>query len=125
MPTDPAQEPPLGGLAGLTWSACLRGWMAQFAGSESSFNWLTFALQLLPGPVIGLALGLAACQRGSQANPARWLILAPALFAVALLDPAIFGALVHTSEGGGSLMVVFTALAAGLCCPAVDGPWPV
>ena len=43
----------------------------------------------------------------------RWLIFAPALFASALLDPEIFSAFIHTGKGGGSLMVVLTALSSG------------
>ena len=105
----------IGGLCGLTWAASLRGWMVELAasGSTSSVTWLTFALLLLPGLVIGVLLGWSAYLRSIGIRGSRWLIFAPALFASALLDPEIFSAFIHTGEGGGSLMVVFTALSSG------------
>jgi hypothetical protein len=105
----------VGGLCGLTWAASLRGWMVELAtgDSTSSVTWLTFALLLLPGLTIGVLLGWSAYLRSTGIRESRWLIFTPALFATALLDPEIFSALIHTGEGGGSLMVVFTALSSG------------
>jgi hypothetical protein len=105
----------VGGVCGLTWAASLRGWMVELAAGEStsSVTWLTFALLLLPGLAIGVLLGWSAYLRSTGTRGSRWLIFAPALFASALLDPEIFSAFIHTGEGGGSLMVVFTALSSG------------
>jgi len=105
----------VGGLCGLTWAASLRGWMVELAAGEStsSVTWLTFALLLLPGLAIGVLLGWSAYLRSTGVRGSRWLIFTPALFASALLDPEIFSAFIHTGEGGGSLMVVFTALSSG------------
>ena len=103
----------VGGLCGLTWSAALRGWMAELAGADSAVSWLTFALLLLPGLVVGVLLGWAAYHRVSGADSPGWLVLSPVVLAVAIADPEIFSALIHTGEGGGSLGVVVTALAAG------------
>jgi hypothetical protein len=105
----------VGGLCGLTWAASLRGWMVQLAEGDtsSSVTWLTFWLLLLPGLATGVLLGWSAYLRSAGIPGTRWLIFTPVLFASALLDPEIFSALIHTGEGGGSLMVVFTALCSG------------
>lgn len=105
----------LGGLCGLTWAASLRGWMVELAqgDSTSSVTWLTFVLLLLPGLAIGVLLGWSAYLRSVSVTGTRWLILTPALFASALLDPKIFSALIRNGEGGGSLIVVATALCSG------------
>jgi hypothetical protein len=105
----------VGGLCGLTWAASLRGWMVELAQgtSTSSVTWLTFALVLLPGLTIGVLLGWSAYLRSKGVAGTRWLILTPTLFASALLDPDIFSALIRNGEGGGSLIVVATALSSG------------
>lgn len=105
----------VGGLCGLAWAASLRGWMVELAkgSSTSSVTWLTFGLVLLPGLTIGVLLGWAAYLRSISITGTRWLILTPALFASALLDPRIFSALVRDGEGGGSLIVVATAMSSG------------
>jgi hypothetical protein len=103
----------VGGLCGLTWAAGLRGWMAQLVWPASSYTWLTVVLIMLPGLVIGLLLGWAAYARSLGIRSSRWLVFTPALFAVALLDPEIFRSLISDGQGGGALIVVFTALAGG------------
>ena len=88
--------------------------MVQLVGAnDSTFSWLTIVLVLAPGLLVGLLLGWAAYLRGTGARMPRWLPAAPALFAMALLDPTIFRALIRTGEGAGALMVVVTSLAAG------------
>jgi hypothetical protein len=99
----------VGGLCGLTWAAGLRGWMAQLVWPASSYTWLTVVLIMLPGLVIGLLLPA----RSLGIRSSRWLVFTPALFAVALLDPEIFRSLISDGQGGGALIVVFTALAGG------------
>ncbi len=117
MSAPPAVAPyvAVGGLCGLTWAASLRGWMVELAegDSTSSVTWLTFVLLLLPGLAIGVLLGWAAYLRSRDLVGPRWLVFAPALFAVALFDPTIFAAFIRNGEGGGSLMVVATALCSG------------
>lgn len=103
----------LGGLCGLTWASALRGWMVELARGTSEVTWLTFALLLLPGTVVGVLLGRAAYQRAAGLSSSRWLILAPVLLAAAIADPKIFEGLIHSGTGGGSLGVVLTALSAG------------
>src|SRR3954454_3578568 len=115
QPSEAGRFVAIGGLCGLTWAASLRGWMVELAagGSTSSVTWLTFALLLLPGLAIGVLLGWSTYLRSIGMRGSRWLILTPVLFASALLDPEIFSAFIHTGQGGGSLMVVVTALASG------------
>lgn len=103
----------LGALCGLAWSAALRGWMAQLVGGQSSVSWLTFVLVLLPGVAVGTLFGWAAYLRSGELRQPRWLVFTPVLFASALLDPQIFAAFIRNGEGGGSLIVVATALTGG------------
>jgi hypothetical protein len=107
----------IGGVGGLAWAAALRGWMAQLANgmpdSESQVTWLTLVLILLPGVAVGVLLGYSAYLRTSGRRGSRWLIFTPVLFASALLDPKIFVGLITEGTGGGSLMVIATALAVG------------
>lgn len=103
----------VGAVVGLTWAAGLRAWMAELVSDESVVSWLTLVLILLPGAAVGGLLGWAAGRRAQGLAPTRWVALAPALFGVALFDPAILGALVRTGEGAGALLVVATALTGG------------
>jgi hypothetical protein len=106
-----------GGTCGLAWAASLRGWMAQLAmgmpHSQSHVTWLTLVLVLMPGVTVGALLGRAAYLRRAGLPASRGLILAPVIFGSALLDPHIFVALIHNGTGGGSLIVVSTALCSG------------
>lgn len=115
QPTRPTRYVLVSGLCGLSWAAGFRGWMAELAAgtSESTFTWLTLVLVLLPGLVIGVLLGWSAYRRREGRRGSRWLVCAPVLFAVALLDPAIFRGLITNGTGGGSLIVIATALSLG------------
>ncbi len=103
----------IGALIGLTWSAALRGWMVQLAGEESTVTWLTLAFLLLPGTVVGALLALAADAHARRRTPRRILVWAPVLLAAVLLHPTMLLLLLRHGYGGGSLMVVATALSAG------------
>jgi len=103
----------VGALAGLSWAAALRGWMAQLVSQESTFTWLTFALVLASGVAVGVLCGRAAHLRSAGGRPDRRLVFTPVLFLAALLDPVLFKALITTGEGGGAIWVVLTALAGG------------
>ena len=84
------------------------------AGEGSSFHWSgTFLLVLLPGTLVGAAFGLAEHRRRTGLPRSRWLVLAPVLFAAALLDPTIFRLFVTEGIGGGALGVALTGLAGG------------
>lgn len=106
-----------GGTCGLAWAAAMRAWMAQLAAgmphSQSTVTWLTLTLVLLPGAVVGALLGRAAYRRAAGLPASRRLVAAPVVFASALLDPHIAAELIRNGTGGGSLIVVATALAIG------------
>jgi len=91
----------LGGICGLAWSASLRGWMTQLAGTESSFY---LDGDLPPRPLAGRPGRRIAWLGGGPAPVGghrrwRWLALAPALFIIALADPQNFTALIQTGMG--------------------------
>jgi hypothetical protein len=86
----------VGALVGLVWAASLRGWMVELVRFDPQLGWATFAFVLAPGTAVGALLGLAAHRRPHRTRADRWLALAPALLATALLDPA-------TSRALGSL----------------------
>ena len=106
-----------GGICGLAWAASLRGWMAELAngspGNGSEVTWLTLVLVLLPGTVVGALHGYAAHRHATERPVQQWLVLTPLVLASALLDPAIFRALLRDGTGSGSLIVVLTASAVG------------
>jgi hypothetical protein len=104
----------LGAAAGLAWSGALRGWMVLLVGADASVvSWRTPALVLLPGAAVGGLLGWGAGLRAAGRRPPRVLVLAPGVFAVALLDPEIARSLVTDGQGSGALVVVVTAVAGG------------
>ena len=103
----------VGAVIGLTWSASLRGWMVQLAGESSTFTWLTLGFVLLPGAVVGALLGHAVGVRARERTPRRILVWTPVLLAAVLLDPTMLMLLLRHGYGGGSLMIVITALSAG------------
>jgi hypothetical protein len=122
----PATLLTVGGLFGLAWAASLRGWMAQVAGADSSFDWTgTFALILLPGALLGCLVGWAEHLRRHGALHGarrRWLVASPLVFAAALADPAILTSLVTNGQGSGALAVAVVGLCGGY---ALGGRGPV
>ncbi len=94
------------------------------AGEGSSFHWSgTFLLVLLPGTLVGAAFGLAEHRRRTGLPRSRWLVLAPVLFAAALLDPTIFRLFVTEGIGGGALGVALTGLAGGYALAGRGRAW--
>jgi hypothetical protein len=113
-----------GAVVGLTWAAALRGWMVQMAGHQSAFHWYpTFLLVLLPGTLVGAAFGLAEHRRRTGLARSRWLVLAPLLFASALLDPTIFRQFITQGIGGGSVGVALAGLAGGYALSGRGSAW--
>lgn len=109
----PATVVLIGAAIGLTWSAALRGWMVQLAGASSTFTWLTLGFVLVPGAVVGALLGRAVDAHARGRTPRRILVCAPVLLAAVLLDPRMLLLFLRRGYGGGSLMIVVTALTAG------------
>lgn len=114
-----------GTACGFAWSAALRGWMAQFAGSaESTFTWYgTFGLQVAPGAVVGAAFGYAEYRRRTGGAPSTWLTLAPLVFLTALTVPWIFRALITSGIGGGAIGVTGFGLAGGYALSGRGRAW--
>jgi hypothetical protein len=102
----------LGAILGTAWSASMRGYMAQLAGSESTVTWLgTFGAVLLPGAVVGALLGWASHRRG--AVPA-WLAWSPLLLAATpLILPGAINTLVRTGLGSGAIGITLLAMLGG------------
>ena len=88
---------------------CGAGWCSSSDADASAVSWRTPVLVLLPGAAVGGLLGWAAGLRAAGRRPPRVLVLAPGLFAVALLDPEIARSLVTDGQGSGALIVVVTA----------------
>lgn len=104
----------LGTAAGVAWAGALRGWMVLLVGRDASaLSWRTPVLVLLPGGMVGGLLGWASGLRATGRRPHRALVLAPAVFAAALLDRDIRRSLATDGQGSGALIVVVTALAGG------------
>ncbi len=106
----------LGAIGGVAWSASLRGWMVEIAGTESAFDWIgTFAQILAPGAVVGLLLGLADYARRTGGRPGwRWLAAAPVLFGIApMLTPGALELLLSTGLGSGAVAVVLIGILGG------------
>jgi hypothetical protein len=117
----------LGGLCGLAWAAGLRGFMAQISREDSSVGWSgTFGYVLLPGVVVGLALGWAEhLRRTGGRRHWRWLALSPLLFAAVLFSDGplgVFGIL-EDGLGGGALGVPLTAMAGGYAISGRGRRW--
>jgi hypothetical protein len=107
----------LGGLFGLTWSAGLRGFMAEVAGAGSRVDWAgTFGWILLPGVVTGMLLGWAEhLRRTGGGRGWRWLALSPLMLAAVTLHRFWELPLLFTEDplGGGAVGVALYGLVGG------------
>ena len=121
-----------GGLLGLTWSAALRGVMAEVAGPDSSVSWYgTFGQILLPGVVTGALLAWAEHQRRTGGRRRRRLLaLAPLAFPVAvLLSPDTVAAfnggppLFSGGIGGGAVALPLFGMAGGYALAGRGRRW--
>jgi hypothetical protein len=112
----------IGTVCGLAWAASLRAVMAQFAGTESHFDWVgTYEGVLLPGAVVGGLLGWAACRHGRSARTAWWLIAAPLVFVVAA--PTVVVSVFVDGVGGGVLAVPLVGMAGGYALAGRGPRW--
>lgn len=106
----------MGAVCGIAWSAALRGWMSELAGTSSDVHWFgTFATVLAPGFVAGALLGWAEHLRRVGGRPGwRWLALAPLAFGIApMLAPGALYGLLTTGLGGGAVAVAVFAIVGG------------
>lgn len=104
----------VGAVGGLAWSAGLRGFMVEVAGSESQFSWLrTFGGILIPSTIAGGLIGWAEVRRRAG-RPVRPVILAPLLpSAVTLAFPGQLASVVTTGQGTAGPAVALIGIAGG------------
>ncbi|MET4637300.1 hypothetical protein [Mycetocola sp. 2940] len=104
----------VGAVGGLAWSASLRGFMVEIAGSESQFRWLrTFGGILIPSTVAGGLIGWAEVRRRAG-RPVRAVILAPLLPSVVTLAmPGQLASVVTTGQGTAGPAVALIGMAGG------------
>jgi hypothetical protein len=115
----------IGAFAGLAWGVTLRAYMAEIAGRASHVDWVgTFVLILLPGVLVGAALGWAEQLRRTGGRPGRrWLAASPLIFSVAALaPPGALEALLTTGIGGGAVALPLIGMLGGY---AISGRGPL
>ncbi|HEY3472671.1 MAG TPA: hypothetical protein VGL47_46570 [Amycolatopsis sp.] len=118
--------PAVGGVAGLTWAAGLRGMMVEVAGAESAVHWYgTFVQILLPGVVTGVLFGWAWHTRRH-----RWLVAAPLAFPLAVIvAPETFTTIMagevpfSDGLGGGALALPLFGMAGGYAIAGRGAVW--
>src|SRR5690242_16879851 len=109
----------VGAVVGLAWAASLRVLMAEFAGPESTFDWIgTSEGVLLPGLVVGALLGWAAHQAGQAP---RWLVAAPLV--VVLFTPSVLVSVFVDGLGGGAIAVPLIGMAGGYALAGRGPRW--
>lgn len=111
-----------GAIAGLTWAAALRAYMAELAGSGSTIRWWpTFGGILLPGGVAGSLLAWSWIAPPRR----RWLLgIAPIAFAIApLLEPGALVALATTGLGGGAVAIALMAIGGSYSLGGLGPRW--
>lgn len=116
----------IGSVCGLAWSAALRGWMSELAGSSSGIHWFgTFGAVLLPGLITGALLGWAEhLRRRGGVSGWRWLALAPLTFAIApMLEPGALTAFLTMGLGGGAVGVALFAIIGGFALSGRGSRW--
>lgn len=110
-----------GAVCGLAWAAALRVLMAEFAGPESTFDWVgTFEGILLPGAVAGGLLGWAEHLRRTGHRP-TWLAAAPLVFVLA--TPAVVVSVFIDGLGGAAIAVPLLGMAGGYALAGRGPQW--
>ena len=112
----------VGAVCGLAWAASLRAFMAEFAGSESTFHWFgTYEGILLPGAVVGGLLGWSEHLQRSGGRPRRWLAAVPLVFVLA--TPGVVVSVFVDGLGGGALAVPLFGIAGGYALSGGGPRW--
>lgn len=106
----------IGAICGLAWAGSLRTYMAAINTAGSRVDWIgTFVGVLLPGLLVGAALGVATVLdvSGPHRRRMRWLAASPLL--LALLPMVRPGALEALAQGfgGGAVGVALAGIAGG------------
>ncbi|MFB9310961.1 hypothetical protein BJY17_003221 [Agromyces hippuratus] len=108
----------VGAIAGLAWAGALRAWMAELSGSISAFSWGTFVGVLLPGLIVGAAIGWAStvgpAASARERRMLRWCAASPFAFAIApMLIPGGLVGLLTQGLGGGAVLIALIAIGGG------------
>ena len=123
----PAAASATGALAGMTWAAGFRGYMAALAGPKSQISWYgTFVGLLLPAILVGGLYGWAEHRRrsGRELPWRRAIAAAPVIIGVApLTKPGAMATLMTTGEGSGAGGVALGALAGGYALAGRGRTW--
>lgn len=123
----PGTAAAVGGLAGLTWAAGFRGYMAALAGRDSEVTWYgTFAGILAPATAVG-ALFVWAEQRrlaGEELPYRRAVAAAPVVMGVLpLTKPGAVATLRKTGEGSAAGGVALAAIGGGYAIAGRGPTW--
>ena len=108
----------VGAIAGLAWAGALRAWMAELSGTISAFSWGTFVGVLLPGLIVGAAIGWAStvgpAASARERRMLRWCAASPLAFAIApMLIPEGLVGLLTQGLGGGAVLIALIAIGGG------------
>lgn len=117
----------VGGLAGLTWAAGFREYMAALAGRESDVTWYgTFAGVLAPAAAVGALFGWAEHRRrtGRDLPYRRAIAAAPVVMGVIpLTKPGAIATLRKTGEGSAAGAVALAAIGGGYALAGRGPNW--
>jgi len=116
-----------GGLAGLTWAAGFREYMASLAGTDSKVSWYgTFGTILLPAAAIGALFGWAEHRRATGEDLPYRRAIAAAPIAIGLLPlsrPGAVATLRKTGEGSAASGVALAAIGGGYAVAGRGPTW--
>lgn len=123
----PAAAAAIGGLAGLTWAAGFRGYMASLAGPDSEVTWYgTFAGVLAPAAAVGALFGWAEQRRlaGEELPHRRAIAAAPVVIGlVPLTKPGAIATLRKSGEGSAAGAVALAAIGGGYALAGRGPTW--
>lgn len=123
----PGTAAAIGGLAGLTWAAGFRGYMAALVGRNSEVTWYgTFVGILAPAAAVGALFGWAEQRRlaGEYLPHRRAIAAAPvALGILPLTKPGALATLRKTGEGSAAGAVALAAIGGGYAIAGRGRAW--
>lgn len=123
----PSAAAAVGGLAGLTWAAGFRGYMAALAGPESEVTWYgTFAGLLAPATAVGALFGWAEQRRlaGEDLPHRRAVAAAPLVIGLLpLTKPGAIATLRKSGQGSAAGAVALAAIGGGYSIAGRGPAW--
>lgn len=117
----------VGGLAGLTWAAGFREYMAALAGKDSEVTWYgTFAGVLAPATAVGALFGWAEHRRSTGRDLPYRRVVAAAPLAIGILPltkPGAVATLRKTGQGSAAGAVALAAIGGGYALAGRGPNW--